>query len=323
MNPLALCATVALAVAASGSFAAEWKPEKNVEVISASAAGGAADGTARLVQRLLQEKKLIPVSSVVINKPGGQQTVAMSYLAQNAGDAHYIAVASTPLLSNHITGASKQHYADFTPLALLFTEYVALSVRTESPIRDAKDLIERMRKDPASLSFGVGTSIGGINHIGAALGLKAAGVDIRKMKAVVFNSSGQAATAVMGGHLDVGVSLVNVAVPQVQGGKMRVLAVTAPQRLAALPGVPTWKELGLDAVTMNWRMVIGPRGMTPEQIAYWDDVMKRLAESPEWKSDLRNNVQEAVYVPSGGMRKFLEGQYEQFKVVLTELGLVK
>jgi putative tricarboxylic transport membrane protein len=323
MNPLALCATVALAVAASGSFAAEWKPEKNVEVISASAAGGAADGTARLVQRLLQEKKLIPVSSVVINKPGGQQTVAMSYLAQNAGDAHYIAVASTPLLSNHITGASKQHYADFTPLALLFTEYVALSVRTESPIRDAKDLIERMRKDPASLSFGVGTSIGGINHIGAALGLKAAGVDIRKMKAVVFNSSGQAATAVMGGHLDVGVSLVNVAVPQVQGGKMRVLAVTAPQRLAALPGVPTWKELGLDAVTMNWRMVIGPRGMTPEQIAYWDDVMKRLAESPEWKSDLRNNVQEAVYVPSGGMRKFLDGQYEQFKVVLTELGLVK
>jgi tripartite-type tricarboxylate transporter receptor subunit TctC len=104
---------------------------------------------------------------------------------------------------------------------------------------------------------------------------------------------------------------------------MRVLGVTAPQRLAALPGVPTWKELGLDAVTMNWRMVIGPRGMTPEQIAYWDDVMKRLAESPEWKSDLRNNVQEAVYVPSGGMRKFLDGQYEQFKVVLTELGLVK
>jgi putative tricarboxylic transport membrane protein len=323
MNPPALCAAIALTVAASGGFAAEWKPEKNVEVISASAAGGAADGTARLVQRLLQEKKLIPVSSVVINKPGGQQTVAMSYLAQNAGDAHYIAVASTPLLSNHITGASKQHYADFTPLALLFTEYVALSVRTESPIRDAKDLIERMRKDPASLSYGVGTSIGGINHIGAALGLKAAGVDIRKMKAVVFNSSGQAATAVLGGHLDVGVSLVNVAVPQVQGGKMRVLAVTAPQRLAALPGVPTWKELVLDAVTMNWRMIIGPRGMTPEQIAYWDGVMKRLTESAEWNNDLRANVQEAVYVPSGGMRKFLDGQYEQFKVVLTELGLVK
>lgn len=323
VSSFALSAVVALAAVAPSSFSAEWKPEKNVEVISASAAGGAADGTARLVQRLLQEKKLIPVSSVVINKPGGQQTVAMSYLAQNAGDAHYIAVASTPLLSNHITGASKQHYSDFTPLALLFTEYVALSVRAESPIRDAKDLIERMRRDPASLSYGVGTSIGGINHIGAALGLKAAGVDIRKMKAVVFNSSGQAATAVLGGHLDVGVSLVNVAVPQVQGGKMRTLAVTAPQRLAALPGVPTWKELGLDAVTMNWRMIIGPRGMTPEQVAYWDGVLKRLTESPEWQNDLRANVQEAVYVPSSGMRKFLDSQYEQFKAVLTELGLVK
>jgi putative tricarboxylic transport membrane protein len=324
MNPLRRCAAGLLAAAlASAAGAADWRPEKNVEVISASAAGGAADGTARLVQRLLQEKKLIPVSNVVVNRPGGQQTVAMSYLAQHAGDAHYIAVASTPLLSNHITGASKQHHGDFTPLALLFTEYVALAVRTESPIRDARDLIERMRKDPTSLSFGVGTSIGGINHIGAALGLKSAGVDIRRMKAVVFNSSGQAATAVMGGHLDVGVSLVNVAVPQVQGGKMRALAVTSPQRLAALPDVPTWRELGLDAVTMNWRMIIGPRGLTPAQVAYWDGVMKRLTDDPDWREDLRANVQEAAYVPSAGMRKFLDGQYEQFRGVLTELGLVK
>lgn len=322
-SALVVSAAFALAAVASNGSAADWKPEKNVEVISASAAGGAADGTARIVQRLLQEKKLIPVSSIVVNRPGGQQTVAMNYLAQYAGDAHYIAVASTPLLSNHITGASKQHYSDFTPLALLFTEYVAVSVRADSPIKDAKDLVERMRKDPTSLSYGVGTSIGGINHIGVALGLKAANVDIRKMKAVVFNSSGLAATAVLGGHLDVSASLVNVAVPQLQGGKMRVLVVTAPQRLAALPGVPTWKELGLDTVTMNWRMIIGPKGMTPEQIAYWDGVMKRLTESPEWKSDLQQNVQEVVYVPSSGMRKFLDGQYEQFKVVLNELGLVK
>lgn len=321
---LASSASVALAFAlASSGTAAEWTPSKHIEIISASAAGGAADGTARSVQRLLQEQKLIPVSSTVVNKAGGQQTLAMNYLTQKAGDPHYIAVASTPLLSNHITGASKQHYSDFTPLALLFTEYVAVSVPVSSPIKDAKDLVERMRKDPTSLSFGVGTSIGGINHIGTALGLKAGGADIRKMKPVVFNSSGQALTAALGGHLDVSASLVNSAVQQLKNGKMRVLVVTAPKRLAALPDVPTWKDLGLDATTMNWRMIIGGKGMTPEQVAYWDATMKRLTDSPEWKAELARNLQEPVYIPSGEMPRFLEEQYKQFEVVLSDLGLVK
>lgn len=320
---VALSATIALFASASMCTAAEWKPTKHIEIVSASAAGGAADATARSVQRLLQEQKLVPVSSTVVNKAGGQQTLAMNYLTQKGGDPHYIAVASTPLLSNHITGASKQHYSDFTPLALLFTEYVAVSVPVDSPIKDAKDLVERMRKDSASLSFGVGTSIGGINHIGAALGLKAAGADIRKMKPVVFNSSGQALTAAIGGHVDASASLVNSAVQQLKNGKMKVLVVTAPQRLAALPDVPTWKDLGLNATTMNWRMIIGGKGMTAEQVAYWDATMKRLADSPEWKADLGRNLQEPVYVPSGEMPRFLEEQYEQFKVVLTDLGLVK
>lgn len=303
-------------------YAADWRPERNIEVVSAAAAGGAADGTARMVQRMLQEKKLVPTTSVVVNKPGGQQTVAMSYLAQHAGDAHYIAVASTPLLSNIITGASKQHYNDFTPLALLFTEYVAVSVNSDSPIRSARDMIDRLKKDPGAVAFGVGTSIGGINHIGAALGLKAAGVDIKKMKAVVFNSSNQAATAVMGSHLDAVASLTNVVVPQMEGGKLRVLVVSSPQRIpGALAAVPTWKELGFDAVTTNWRMIIGPKGMTREQIAYWDGVFAKMSEMPEWKDDLRKNFQDPVYIPSSGMGKFLDGQNEQFKTILTDLGL--
>lgn len=303
---------------------ADWKPDRNVEVISAAAAGGAADGTARIVQRLLQERKLLPATSVVVNKPGGQQTLAMTYLAQHPGDAHYVAIASTPLLSNHVTGASRQHYGDFTPLALLFTEHVALAVRADGAIRDARDLTERMKKDPGVFSFGVGTSIGGINHIGAALGLKAAGADIRRMRAVVFNSSSQAALAVMGGHLDVVASLVNVAVQQVEAGKMRALVVTAPRRLpGVLAGVPTWRELGLDAVTVNWRMVIGPRGLTPAQVAFWDAALARLTDSPEYREDLRRNHQEHAYIASSGMRRFLEEQQEQFRVVLAELGLAK
>jgi putative tricarboxylic transport membrane protein len=324
MRCTAACFIIAAVIGAEicSPAAAEWTPTKNVEVISASAAGGAPDGTARIVQRLLSEKKLIPVSSVVVNRPGGQQTVAMNYLAQRPRDGHYIAVASTPLLSNHIIGASTQHYKDYTPLELLFSEYLVLSVKPDSPIKDIKDLIERMKKDPTSLSFGVGSSIGGIAHIAAALGLAAAGADISKMKAVIFNSSAGAMTAVLGGHLDIAVSFVNVIAPMVESGKMRPLVVTSPERQpGALASVPSWKEIGLNAVVMNWRMLIGSKDMPAEQYAYWKKVTAALVETPEFKEDLRNNGQSSA--AGIEMAPFLAEQERQFAVVLKAIGLAK
>ena len=324
MRFTAACFIIAAVISAEicSPATAEWKPTKNVEVISASAAGGAPDGTARIVQRVLSEKKLIPVSSVVVNRPGGQQTLAMNYLAQRPRDGHYIAVASTPLLSNHIIGASTQHYRDFTPLELLFSEYLALSVRPDSPIKDIQDLIARMKKDPTSLSFGVGSSVGGINHIAAALGLAAAGVDITKMKAVIFNSTTDAMTAVLGGHLDVSVSFINVVTPMVETGKMRALVVTSPERQpGVLSNVPSWRELKLDAVVQNWRMLVGPKDMPADQLAYWKKVTAALVETPEFKEDLRNNGQAAT--TGIEMAPFLAEQERQFGVVLKAIGLAK
>ena len=324
MRRTAACFIISAIVSAEicSPATAEWTPTKNVEVISAVAAGGAPDGTARIVQRIFSEKKLIPVSSVVVNRPGGQQTIAMNYLAQRPRDGHYIAVASTPLLSNHIIGASTQHYRDFTPLQLLFSEYLVLSVRAESPIKDISDVIARMKKDPTSLSFGVGSSIGGIAHIAAALGLAAAGADITRMKAVVFSSSADAMTAVLGGHLDVAVSFVNVVSPMVETGKMRALVVTSPERQpGVLSSAPSWKEVGFDAVVQNWRMLIGPKDMPADQLAYWKKVTAALVETPEFKEDLRNNGQSPT--PGVEMAPFLAEQERQFGVVLKAIGLSK
>lgn len=314
--------TAVLCAAMCSTAMAQWKPTKNVEIISASAAGGGPDGTARIVQRVFTERKLIPVSSVVVNRPGGQQTVAMNYLAQRPRDGHFIAVASTPLLSNHIIGASTQHYRDFTPLELLFSEYLVLSVRPDSPIKDIQDLIQRMKKDPASLSYAVGTSVGGINHLAAAVGLAAAGVDITRMKAVIFNSSADAATAVLGGHLDVSATYVNFAGPLAEAGKMRPLVVTSPERQpGALSGAPSWRELGLDAVVQNWRMLMGPKDMPAEQLGYWKKVTQALVQAPEFKEDLAKNGQQ----PATGIElaPFLADQERQFRVVLKAIGLAK
>ncbi len=303
---------------------AQWKPEKAVEIIVGTGAGGGQDKTARTLNHLLVEKRLVQAPITVVNKPGGGGAVGWAYLNQHAGDAHYVEIANTTLLTNQINGRSAIGYADITPLAMMYSESVALSVRQESPLMIGRDLIERLKKDAASVSASVGSSAGGPNHIAFALIAKAAGGDVKKLKTVVFQGGGEAVTATLGGHVDLISSAANNVLPFLAAGKMRVLGVTAPQRLpGVLANVPTWKEQGIDVRITNWRLLAGPKGMTAAQIAYWDGVIARLVKTDEWKKDLDNNVFEDTYMNSADSSKYLKAQYEQFRNALSEVGLAK
>jgi putative tricarboxylic transport membrane protein len=314
----------ACAVICAGHANAQWKPEKAVEIIVGTGAGGGQDKTARTLNHLLIEQRLVDAPITVVNKPGGGGAVGWAYLNQHAGDGHYVEIANTTLLTNQINGRSAIGYADVTPLAMLYSESVALSVRTESPLKTGRDLIERLKKDASSVSVSVGSSAGGPNHIAFALIAKAAGGDVRKLKTVVFQGGGEATTATLGGHVDLISSAANNVIPFLLAGKMRVLGVTAPQRLpGALASVPTWKEQGIDVHITNWRLLAGPKGMTPAQIAYWDGVIAKLVKTDEWKKDLDNNVFENTYMNSAAARAYLKTQYEQFHAALTEVGLAK
>ena len=110
-----------------------WKPERPVEIVVGSTAGGGLDRTARLMQRVIQERRLIDQQAVILNKPGGAGAVGLAYLAQHSSDGHHVMVSGQALLTNHIMGRSTLHYADFTALALLAVEAVSFSVRAESP----------------------------------------------------------------------------------------------------------------------------------------------------------------------------------------------
>ena len=319
---LALAGTTLLLIAAD--VAAQWKPEKNIEIIVGTGPGGGQDKTARTLNRLLVDKRLVEAPITVVNKPGGGGAVGWAYLNQHAGDAHYVEIANTTLLTNQITGRSVVGYADVTPLAMLYSESVALSVRVESPLMTGRDLIERLRKDSASVSTSVGSSAGGPNHIAFALIAKAAGGDVKKLKTVVFQGGGEAVTATLGGHVDLISSAANNVIPFIAAGKMRVLGITAPQRLpGALAGVPTWKEQGVDVHITNWRLLAGPKGLTAAQIAYWDGVIAKLVKTDEWKKDLDNNVFENTYMNSDEAKRYLKTQFDQFHTALTEVGLAK
>lgn len=305
-------------------YAQAWKLSRDITIVVGTAPGGGQDAAARALQRMMTERKIVESPITVINKPGGGGAIGWTFLNQHAGDAHYLQIANPLLVTNHIMGRAVVSHADVTPLATLLAATTAISVKADSPIKNGADLAERLKKDASSLSVSVGSSLGYTNHISVALITRAAGGDIRKIKAVVFQGSGEAMTALLGGHVDMIVTDASNSVPHLATGRIRVLGVASPRRLSgALAAIPTWKEQGIDVQVSTWRMVAGPRGMTSPQIAYWENAMRTLVATDEWKKDLERNLFEDMYLNSEDSRKFLRTQTDLFRGILTELGLAK
>ena len=316
-----LCAIAICYCPLSRAQSHAWQPDRYIEIVVPSGPSGGNDTAGRTVHGILQGRGLVGVPLNVVNKAGGGGAVAFSYIAQKRGDARYISVIPVTLLTNHITGRSAYAYTDFTPIAQLYSEYIGFVVPAASTL-DGKQLIARLRQDPSSISFGFASSAGNQNHITIAMVAKAAGADVRKLKTVVFGSGGQALTALLGGHIDVSSSGVSGSLPHHQSGRARMIAVAAPARIPGpLAGVPTWRELGLDVVFSSWRSVIGPKGLSEAQLAYWDAVLKQMIATDEWKKDLEANLWVQNYMNSRESRLFLDRQYAEIKAILTELGL--
>lgn len=312
-----------LAAADGRAQTAGWKPEKTVEIVVGASAGGGNDRMARTIQRISQERKLVDVTSVVVNKPGGGGTIGYSYLNQHAGDGHYLEVISEPLITNRITGRGAVSHPDITPLARLFTEYMAFTVNADSPLKSGKDLADQLRRNPGSLSISIMTARGNANHIALVSIAKAAGADARKLKTVIFTSA-SAITALAGGHVDVIISGPAIVMPLVRSGKLRILAIAAPRRLGgAFAGIPVWKEHGIDVAAGTWRVVVGPRALPPQEIAFWDGAFSKLIQSREWRDDLEKNLFTDSYMNSRDTRHFLEIEYDRLRAALAELGMVR
>jgi putative tricarboxylic transport membrane protein len=315
------CAALALAMSA---HAQSWKPERNVEIISGTAAGGAVDRANRTVQRIWQEKKIVEVPTVVVNKPGGGNTIAWHYINSHPGDGHYVSIAPYTLLTNKIVGTSPMTWSDFTPIALLFNEYITLAVRADSPIRNAGDLVERLKKEPSALSIAVASTLGNHIHVGAAKPLKAAGVDIKRLKVVAFKSSGESITQLLGGHVDVVSSTTPNVVTQMEAGKIRVIAITSAKRLGGpFANVPTWAEQGVKMSFSAAQGAIGPKGLSAAQVAFWEDAFRKLSQTDEWNKELAAGHWEGRFLNARDTAKFYEQQFGEMREILTELGLAK
>lgn len=300
-----------------------WKPDRAVEIVLGSAPGSGPDITARAIQRIFHTHRYLDVPLTVQNKVGGNGAVARNYLKQFEGNGHYLIFGDRGMLAGHAMG--RLALTDRTPISILFGEYIGIAVKADSPILSGRDLIERLKKDPAAHSIGLGAGgLGDSNHQGLASALKSANIDIRKTRNVSFNSGAQAITALLGSHVDAVPVSLGLWGPHIKAGAVRVIAVSSPERLPdVFAVVPTWREQGVDTVVFNWRSVSGTKGITAPQLTYWENIFQRLTETSEWKAEmvLRGGVTQ--FMGAAAMKKRMDDEYPEVKALLVDLELAK
>jgi putative tricarboxylic transport membrane protein len=302
---------------------AAWKPERPVELIIGAAPGGANDRIGRALQRVLQDANLAnPV--VVVNKPGGGQAIAFTYLASHTGNPHYLGLASSSWLTTVAAGQTQVTHRDVTPIIKILDEYQVYFVRNDSAIRTAQDIISRLKQDPGSVSFGFSTATGNPLHISIATLARLAGADLRKLTAVVYTSGTNTAIQVAGGHLDVGVQSPGSAWQLAQAGKIRLLAVAGPRRYPGeLANVPTLREQGINSDAIVFYTLFAPKGIEPAQAAWWDQAITSVMQSEQIRKDADFNRWTIELIGHRELPAFLEREHENYRRALADLGLQK
>jgi putative tricarboxylic transport membrane protein len=325
MDRMAGCALLLGSLAAGSALAAQsWTPQKNIELVVPNAPGGTNDKLARVIERTFTGGKLVTTSVSVTNRAGGGGQIAYGYLAQHPGDPHLLAIGTPTLLTAHITGSSKLSHNDLTLVASIFNDYIVLAVNEASPVKSGQELVTRMRKSAPTMTLGFSSALGNHHHIAAGLFMKAIGANVRDLKPVIFKGSSEALTALLGNHIQMVSTGAGNAVPHAAAGKLRILGVSAGQRLPGpMASVPTWKEQGVNLVYGSWRAIVAPKGLTPEQVGFWEAALKRVTESPEWKTELERNFWTDDFATGVTLKKNIDQEHAESKAVLAELGLVK
>lgn len=317
-------ALILLVVSAGVVTAADWKPEKVIELIVPTGPGSGVDSSARTVQSIFQSNKLVEQAINTTNKPGGNYGIAMNYLGQFNGDATKLMVQTSTPLTAAIQGQIKLNYFEFTPIVNLISEPIAFVVAANSPLKSARDVTAKLKADPESVSIALSAARGNAFHITAALVARSVQADIKKMKIVVFNASSDGVIAAAGGHVDVMAATPATVMPLVQAGKVRIIGIASNTRLKGdAASVPTFRDQGIDAVFDIPRGFIGPRGLSADQVRYWDGVFARLVKSDDWKQAVEKNQWVENYLNSADMGKELRRQHGILKDVLSELGMVQ
>jgi putative tricarboxylic transport membrane protein len=317
MRPVTLAAAALAAALAVSPACAQME----LKIMAPAAPGGGWDQTARSMQQALVAEKLVR-SAQVTNVAGAGGSVGLAQFVTGAkGDGNQLMVNGFVMVGALLMNKSPVTLDQVTPIARLTQENQVIVVPANSPIKDAKDLAAAVKADVAKVTF-AGGSAGGVDHIMAALFAGASGADAAKVNYIPFSGGGESLAAILGGKVTAGISGVAEYEGQIKAGKLRAIGVTSPQRV---PGsdIPTFKEQGIDLVITNWRSVVAPPGITPEQKKALTELVTKMAASAAWKDVLKQKGWDDAFVSGDAFEKFLKDEQTRVNNVLKSVGLVK
>lgn len=296
-------------------------PDRTVEMVAAGNPGGGLDLVARALEISLREERLFSAGFAIRNMGGAGGNLAKTYINQKKGDPHFVYLESNRIYVNRIVGTTPLGLGDVTPLARLVTEYLVWAVRADSPIRTAREVLDRLKADPSSITFGVGTTPSNdqMNILRPAM---AYGIDPKAVRIVSFKSGGDLTIQLLGGHVPVISTGLSELIEQAKAGQVRLISISAPTAVAGeFSKVPTWRSMGVDLAILHWRGLFAPPGVPAEAVKYWDLTLSRLVKTESWKKVLDRYQWFDAYADSATFRRDLEQESKVYAEILSQLGM--
>lgn len=300
---------------------------KRPECIAPASPGGGFDLTCKLAQSALVDEKLLTKPMRVTYMPGGVGAVAYNaVVAQRPADGNTITAFSSGSLLNLAQGKFGRFDENAVKwLAAVGTSYGAIAVPSDSPYQNLGDLVAALKADPGKVVIGSGGTVGSQDWMQTALIAKAAGIDPKQLRYVALEGGGEIATALLGGHIQVGSTDISDSMPHIRAGKMRILAVFSEERLKdeGMADIPTAKEQGYDIV---WPVVrgfyVGPK-VSDEDYQFWKASFDKLLASEDF-AKLRDQRELFPFAMTGPeLDAYVKQQVAQYKQLAREFGLIQ
>ena len=306
--------------------AAPWQPTKNVEFIVPAGTGGGADQMARLIQGIITKNNLMKTSMVVVNKGGGAGAEGFLEVKNAKGDPHKIIITLSNMFTTPLATGVPFSWKDMTPVSMLALDEFVLWVNAESPYKTTQEYVSAVKASGGKLKMG-GTGSKQEDQIITALIEKSTG---SKFIYVPYKGGGEVAVQLVGKHVDSTVNNPIEAIAQWRGGKLRPLCVFDGKRLTykdkvadkAWSDIPTCKENGLDVEYLMLRGIFMAPGVTPEQTAYYVDLMKKIRATPEWKKFMDEGAFNQTFMEGADFARWVANEEIRHRLLMQDAGFV-
>lgn len=302
---------------------AAFAQPSNVQCIAPADPGGGWDFTCRTIAPVLTDLGLIDGQVRTQNMAGAGGGVAFAHVVgQQEGNEDLIIAASTATTTRLAQGQFQGFTAaDVRWLAAVGADYGVIGVAPDSPYDSLTDLMDLWAEDTGALTVVGGSAVGGWDHLKVLLAAQAAGVEnVERIQYVSFSSGGQAIIEIVGDRADVFTGDVSEALPQIEAGNLKVVAILADERISSLPDVATAVEQGIDVVGANWRGFYAPAGISEERYQYWADAFRQLEASGEF-AEIREQNGLAPFARFGDdMEQFVLNQVDDIEELSSRIG---